>query len=163
MRLTILPTTTLALTALAMSAAAQEKQVKKEEVPPAVTNAVTAKYPKASMKSFTMETENGKTFYEVELKGDGAPNDVKVTPEGKIESEEKTISTKDIPEAVRTALSNSAYGKAKVKKVEKVTTLAQPGKPTFQFEVEQEGKWHELTFSDTGELKSADPMSKGTR
>jgi len=139
---------------LATSAAAfaSEKPVKQADVPKPVLAAVQAKYPNAKLEHFAKEVEDGKTLYEVVLDVGSAHTEVSVSPEGKIVSEETTISVKDLPEAVRNGLAGSRYGKAKVLRVERVTEVAKPGVTTFELMVEQAGKKHELAFDGAGKL-----------
>ncbi|MGQ0505875.1 MAG: PepSY-like domain-containing protein [Myxococcaceae bacterium] len=137
--------------ALALPALAAERRIKKTEVPGPVLAAVVAKYPKADMTGFAQEDEAGKTVYEVQLRVGGTRTELIVSPEGKILTEEKTISMKEFPDAVRQGLSASRYSKAKVIKIEKVTDSDKP-EPTYELLVEFEKKRHELFFTSSGEL-----------
>src|SRR5262245_57661035 len=102
--------------AIASSAFAGEKRIKKSEVPKVVLDATTSRYPKAEMSGFAQEEEHGRTIFEVQLTEAGARIEIDVSPEGKILTEERTISMKDVPDAVRKGLSTSRHSKAKVLK-----------------------------------------------
>jgi hypothetical protein len=134
------------------AAFANEKTVKQADVPKPVLAAVEAKYPNAKLTHFAKEVEDGKTLYEVALTVGTTHAEVSVSPEGKIVSEETTISVNDLPDAVRNGLAGSRYGKAKVLRVERVMEAAKPGVTTFELMVEQAGKKHELAFDGAGKL-----------
>jgi hypothetical protein len=141
------------LTVLSTAAYAAEKKIKKSEVPKAVIEAVEAKYPKAKLKSFEQEDEDGKTLYEIKITVGRDSIEVKVSPEGTILAEERVITMKELPEAVKKSLTTSKYAKAKVRKIEKVTETDKPDEVAYEIHVDHAGKRLELVFSQTGELK----------
>ena len=132
---------------------ASEKALKKSEVPAEVLKTVSAKYPKAAMTSFSQEIEDGKTEFEVKLKNDGHVVEVSCSRDGTIVSEEEQITLKDVPEVVQKGLGASAFGKAKVRSIEKVTEAAEPNAPLYEFVILEGGKKHEVVFSAAGVLK----------
>jgi hypothetical protein len=149
--------------ALALPALAAEKTIKKSEVPKAVLEAAAARYPKAEMTGFSQEEEAGQTVFEVRLKEAGAWTDVVLSREGKILSEEKTISMKDLPEAVQQGLSASLHAKAKVLKVERVTEFDKPETTTFEILVQGGKQKWELVFSSDGKLAKMETKSGGAK
>jgi hypothetical protein len=146
---------------LALPAVAGEKRIRKSDVPNIVLAAVTAKYPKADMTGFAQEEEAGKTVYEVQFKVSGTRTDLIVSREGKILTEEKTISMKELPDVVRQGLSTSRYSKARVLKIEKVTESDKEEAPTYELLVEHDRKKNELVFSSTGELTKEEAKKRG--
>jgi hypothetical protein len=138
--------------AVPASSDAAEKQIQRSDVPNAVLNAVAAKYPKAAMTRFVRETEDGKVVFEVAVESEGHKAELAVTPDGAILEEERQISVKELPEAVRTALASSAYSAAEVLRVEVITETKKPEAPTFELLVKQGSAKRELVFDQAGKL-----------
>jgi hypothetical protein len=138
--------------ATAAPAFASEKTIKQADVPHPVIAVVEAEYPNAKFTHFAKEVEDGKTLYEVVLNVGTAHTEVSVSPEGKIVSEETTITVHDLPAAVQNSLAASKYSKATVLRVERVKDTAKPRTATFELMVEQAGKKHELVFDEAGKL-----------
>jgi uncharacterized membrane protein YkoI len=101
-------------------ALAGEKPVQESDVPNPALEAVKKKYPKATLKRFAREEEDGKTFYEVTIETGGTKMDVVVTPEGKIAVEEETIVPAGLPVDVKHALDGSKYKGWTIKKAERI-------------------------------------------
>jgi Protein of unknown function (DUF2874). len=155
------PVVVIALgSAFALSAVAGEKRIRKADVPNVVLAAVTAKYPKADMTGFAQEEAAGKTVYEVQLKVGGTPTDLIVSRAGKILTEEKAISMKELPDVVRQGLSISRYAKARVLKIEKATDSDKPEAPSYELLVERDRKKHEFVFASNGELTREEAKSQ---
>ena len=118
-RITWLAGVTL-LALLVVGVRADEEKVPLDKLPRAVTAAVKAKFPKATLVSASKEQEDGKTVYEVAIKDGGYASDVSVSAEGKILSIEKEIPAKEVPKVVADAFA-SRYAKVTPKKIEEVT------------------------------------------
>jgi hypothetical protein len=146
---------------LAHQVLAVEKPVKKTEVPKAVLEAISARHPKAEMTGFSREDENGKTVFEVQLREAGGRTEIVVTPDGKILTEEKTVSASELPAAVQHGLSNSTHSKARILKAEKVTEAEKPEAPTYEILVQDGKRKYELVFSSKGELTKEEAQSGG--
>ena len=71
------------LLALAASTWAQEEKVPLDKVPAKVKDAVKAKYPKAEILVAVKEVEDGKTFYEFELKEGNKTFEAKFDADGR--------------------------------------------------------------------------------
>lgn len=140
------------IAAMISPAFASEKRLKKADVPAVVLAAVVARYPKATLTEFAQEDEAGKTVYEVQLKVGKAKTELIVSPDGKILTEEKTITRKELPAAVDQALTKSPYAKAKIIKIEMVTDGTKPDLPSYEIFVKQKSQVHELVFTATGKL-----------
>ena len=61
---------------LAGSASAQEKKIKRSDLPPAVEKTVAAQSVGATIRGFSTEKEKGQTLYEVEMTVSGHSKDV---------------------------------------------------------------------------------------
>src|ERR1700674_6017584 len=75
---------------LAGIASAQEKKIKRSDLPPAVEKAVAAQSQGATIRGFSEEKEHGQTFYEAEFVVNGHSKDVLMDANGQdVEGEEK--------------------------------------------------------------------------
>jgi uncharacterized membrane protein YkoI len=61
-----------------------EEFMKMEELPPAVQETVKTESAGAEIKELVLETEGGKTFYEVEFEKDGKEHEVKIAEDGTV-------------------------------------------------------------------------------
>ncbi|HKW61048.1 MAG TPA: hypothetical protein VJN89_00765 [Candidatus Acidoferrum sp.] len=119
----ILRITTIATVAglfLAGICSAQEKKVKRSDLPPAVEKAVAGVSKGATIKGFSEESENGKTTYEVEMVVSGHTKDVELDPSGAIVEIEEEAAMDSLTANVKAGLAAKAAG-AKILKVETLT------------------------------------------
>lgn len=105
---------------LAGSALAQEKKIKRPELPPAVEKAVVEQSRGATIRGFSEEKENGRTTYEVEMLLDGHSKDVQMDPNGAVIEIEERVDLQAVSSEVRAGLQAKA-GKGKITKVESIT------------------------------------------
>src|SRR5512140_1895314 len=70
----------------------QEKKITEKDLPAAVKSAFHKSYPHATIKGLAKETENGKTYYEIESIDGKLHRDLLYTPEGDAYEIEETIS-----------------------------------------------------------------------
>ena len=99
---------------------AQEKKIKRSDLPPAVEKTVAELSKAATIKGFSQETEKGKTTYEVEMIVSGHTKDVAMDATGAIlEIEEEVVLTALSPN-VKAGLAAKAAGGA-ILKVESLT------------------------------------------
>jgi uncharacterized membrane protein YkoI len=139
----------VALMALLGTAAVAADKVPLDKVPKAVLDAVKAKFPGAELKDATSEKDGDKLIYEIGLKFKDHSYDVSVSSDGKIVVIEKTITVKDLPKPVTTAL-DAKYAKAEIKKVEEIT---KDDKITYEvLLVTAEKKTLEVVFDPTGKV-----------
>jgi hypothetical protein len=101
-------------------AAAQEKKIKRSDLPAAVEKTVAAQSSGATIRRFSKETENGRIFYEVEMTVNGRSRDVLVDVTGAVVEVEEEVGIDDLPKSVRAGLLDKA-GKGKLLKVESIT------------------------------------------
>jgi len=105
----------------ALSAAqAQEKKLKREELPPAVEKTVAEQSKGASIRGFSTELEGGKRLYEVELVASGHGKDISMDEHGTVVEVEEEVSIESLPGPVKDGLTKAA-GSGTVGKVESLT------------------------------------------
>lgn len=108
--------TSLAATPTARQEASKEKggdserSVKMSELPAAVRETVREQSRGARIRGLSVETENGVTNYEVELKVNGHTRDVLIDPSGAVVSVEEQVALASLPAAVKTAIEHNAGG-----------------------------------------------------
>ncbi len=132
-----------------LSATAQdrEKKIKRSDLPPAVESAVATQSQGATIRGFSEERENGKTFYEAELVVNGHSKDVLMDAGGKVVEVEEHISIESLPPVVREGLQTKA-GTGKLVKVE---TLTKAGKlVAYEAKVLSNGKRSEVQVGPDG-------------
>ena len=106
--------------AFSAMAVAQEKQIKRSDLPPAVEKTVVAQSKGATIRGFSEEKEDGQIHYEVELTVDGHSKDVLMDTNGTIIEVEEQVAMDSLPAPVRDGLQAKA-GKGKLLKVESIT------------------------------------------
>ena len=99
---------------------AQEKKIKREELPPAVEKTVARESQGATINGFATEIENGKRLYEVELTVDGHSKDISMDKTGNIVEVEAEVAMDSLPTAVQEGLRKAA-GSGTIGKIESLT------------------------------------------
>jgi uncharacterized membrane protein YkoI len=102
------------------TAQAQEKKIKREDLPPAVEKTVAEQSQGATVKGFSTEVDKGKRLYEVELEVNGHGKDVSMDKDGKIVEVEEEVAMELLPTEVKAGLSRAA-GSGTITKVESLT------------------------------------------
>ncbi|MGC0771854.1 MAG: hypothetical protein WB543_02895 [Candidatus Acidiferrum sp.] len=102
------------------TASAQERKIKRSELPPAVEKAVAAQSAGATIHGFSTERENGQTLYEVEMTVNGHGKDVSMTANGSIVEVEEQVALDSLSPEVKAGLQAKA-GKGKILKIESLT------------------------------------------
>ena len=114
----------IALVAIALGtcsvALAQEKKLKREQLPPAVEKTVARESQGATINGFATEIENGKRLYEVELTVDGRSKDISMDSNGNILEVETEVAMDSLPAAVQDGLRKAA-GAGTIGKIESLT------------------------------------------
>jgi hypothetical protein len=87
-----------------------ERPVKMSELPAAVRDTVREQSRGAKIRGLSVETENGVTNYEVELKVNGHTRDVLIDPSGAVVEVEEQVALASVPALVREAIERSAGG-----------------------------------------------------
>jgi hypothetical protein len=104
----------------AVGLSAQEKHLKKSDLPPAVQQVADQQSQGATVRGYASETEDGKLQYEVSLTVDGHTKDVAIAPDGTINEIEEQVFLDKLPSSVRDALQKKA-GPGKIVEVESLT------------------------------------------
>ena len=140
----------LVLTALVFGLTAAtlagERQIERKDVPAAVLSAFAGAYPKAEIKGYSTEEENGQTVYEIESVEGLVTRDVTYTADGAVVSLEETLDTSALPRKVKSALKKT-FPKGKVLKAEKVT---KGSVVAYEFQIELNGQKTEVVFDPQG-------------
>jgi Putative beta-lactamase-inhibitor-like, PepSY-like len=87
---------------------AQEKKLKREQLPPAVEKTVATESQGATIKGFATEVEKGKRLYEVELTVDGRSKDISMDRNGKVVEVEQEVTMDSLPATVQEGLRKAA-------------------------------------------------------
>ena len=105
---------------LAVSALAQEKKLKRSELPAVVEKTVEEQSKGATIRGFNVEKENGQTTYEVEMIVKGHTKDVQMSPDGTVSEIEEQVDLQSVSEEVKAGL-QVKVGKGKITKLESIT------------------------------------------
>jgi hypothetical protein len=99
---------------------AQEKKIKREQLPPAVEKTVARESQGATINGFSTEIEKGKRLYEVELTVNGHGKDISMDKNGNIVEVEEEVAMDSLPTAVQDGLRKAA-GAGTIGKIESLT------------------------------------------
>ena len=133
---------------------AQEKKLKREQLPPAVEKTVATESQGATIKGFATEVEKGKRLYEVELAVDGRSKDISMDRYGKVVEVEQEVAMDSLPATVQDGLKKAA-GAGTIVKVE---SLTKAGKlVAYEAAVKTGAKHSEVQVGPNGE-KLAHPQ-----
>ncbi|HLJ87558.1 MAG TPA: hypothetical protein VKZ53_12100 [Candidatus Angelobacter sp.] len=100
--------------------AAQEKKLKKSDLPAPVQKAADEQTQGATVLGYASEVEGGKVQYEVETMVSGHSRDVTMSSDGSVLEVEEQVALDSLPAAVREGLQKKA-GAGKIAKVETLT------------------------------------------
>jgi hypothetical protein len=128
---------------------AQEKKIKRSDLPPAVEKTVAAQSEGATVRGFSMEKENGQTFYEAEMIINGHSKDVLIAADGTVAEVEEQVVLDSLSAEVKAGLQAKA-GKGRILEVESIT---KKGKlVAYEAKVETNGKKSEVQVGPDGKL-----------
>jgi hypothetical protein len=99
---------------------AQEKKISTTDLPAPVLSAFQKSYPGASINGVSRESEEGKTFYEIESVEGAVHRDILYAPDGTMVELEESMVEAELPAAVKATLAKKEFT-GTVEKVEKVT------------------------------------------
>jgi uncharacterized membrane protein YkoI len=100
-------------------ASAQEKKIKRSDLPPAVEKTVAAQSSGATIQGFSQEKENGQILYEAELTVNGHSKDITIDATGTVVEVEEEVAPDALSADVKAGLAAKA-GKGKILKVESI-------------------------------------------
>jgi hypothetical protein len=128
-------------------ASAEEKKIKRSELPPAVEKTVAAQQAGATIRGFSVEKENGQTFYEAEMTVGGHSKDVLMAADGTIVEIEEQVMLDALQPEVKAGLQAKA-GAGKIGKIESIT---KKGKlVAYEAHIEANGKKSEVQVGPNG-------------
>ena len=135
----------------------QEQSITKKDVPKAVLAAFEKFFPKAHLKGFSKEMDEGRTLFEIESVEGKVNRDVTYTADGTLVSVEETVPVSEFPNSVRTALAKD-FPKARISKSEKITKGQ-----TVQYEVVLAvGEKHfEVVYDSSGKVVEKEETKGG--
>lgn len=140
-----------AFAALLLSASianAQEKKVRRNQLPAAVEKTVAAESQGATIKGFSREVEKGKTYYEAEMSINGRGKDILMDTKGNIVEVEEQVDIATLPQAVQDALKQAAGTGT----IEMVESLTKNGKlVAYEGHVKRGNKRSEIQVGPNGE------------
>jgi len=130
-----------------LPATAQEKKLKKTDLPAAVQKTADEQAKGATVVGYSSEKENGKTIYEVQLTVNGKNRDVSMDPSGTVIEIEDQVDMASLSDAVQAGLKKKA-GAGKIVSVE---ALTKKGKiVAYEAVVETAGKKKEVQVGPDG-------------
>ena len=132
---------------LLASTGAQEKKIKRSDLPAAVEKTVATQSAGATIKGFSQEQENGKTVYEAEMIVNGHTKDVQMDSSGAITEVEEEVAMDALSAEVKAGLAAKA-GKGKLLKVESLTK--QEKLVAYEAQVSTNGKHSEVQVGPDG-------------
>jgi hypothetical protein len=132
---------------LAGITSAQEKKIKRSDLPPAVEKTVAEQSKGATIRGFSTEQEKGQTLYEVEMTVSGHSKDVSMTADGTVVEVEEQVAMDSLSAEVKSGL----QAKAGAGKILKVESLTKKGKlVAYEAQVETNGKKSEVQVGQDG-------------
>ena len=132
---------------VAANCQAQERKIKRSDLPAPVEAKVAAESAGATIKGFSQEKEKGRTYYEMELTVNGRSKDVLMDQAGAIVEVEQEVSLDELPPAVVDGLKAKA-GKGKIVKVESLTKHDKL--VAYEADIVTEGKRAEIQVGPDG-------------
>ena len=101
-------------------ASAQEKKIRRKQLPPAVEKTVAKESEGATIKGFATEVEKGQRLYEAELIVNGHHKDISMNRRGVIVEVEEEVSMDSLPVTVQDGLKKAA-GSGTIEMIESLT------------------------------------------
>lgn len=137
----------LAFVAITSLASADEKKIKRSDLPPAVEKTVATVSKGATIKGFSKELENGQTLYEAEMTANGHSKDVDIDSSGAVVEVEEQVEFDSLPSDVKEGLQAKA-GNGKIIKVESITKHDKL--VAYEAQIRTGGKKSEVQVGPTG-------------
>ena len=127
---------------------AQEKKIRRDQLPPAVEKTVAQETQGATIKGFSTEVENGRRLYEAELVVNGHHKDISMNRNGVIVEVEEEVSLDSLPANVQAGLKQAAGAGT----IEMIESLTKNGKlVAYEGHVKRGNKRSEIQVGPTGE------------
>ena len=140
----------IACLGLFSQANAEEKALRKDQVPKAVVESFEKAHPNATGVKFEEETFAGNVAYEAEYKENGTEYEFLYSADGSLLQKEETIDPKTLPEPIVQAVTK-AHPKATIKEAEKL--MKPDGTVTgYEVEIKTDGRELELELDVSGKI-----------
>lgn len=123
-----------------------EKAITRQELPPAVQQAVTRASKGAVVRGFSQEVKDGQTFYEAELRVNGRTRDITFDAKGTIVADEQETPIGAVPAAARTAIEKAAAGG----KITLVETVVEGTSTSYEGHITKAGQQIEIKVDANG-------------
>jgi uncharacterized membrane protein YkoI len=130
-----------------------EKPVKMKDLPEAVRKTVQELSKGATLRGLAKEVEDGKTFYEAELKVKGHNKDVLIDPSGAVIEIEEQVALASLPAEVKATILKTA-SKGKITAIESITR--NNALEAYEAHVTRAGKRFEIKVGPDGNLITTD-------
>jgi hypothetical protein len=139
---------TLGVAMIFSFSSAQERKLKREQLPPAVEKTVAQESQGATIKGFSSEVEKGRRLYEAELIVNGHSKDILMDRDGNIVEIEEQVDLDSLPQTVQDALKKAAVSG----KIETIESLTKAGKlVAYEAQVKRGKKRSEIQVGPNGE------------
>jgi uncharacterized membrane protein YkoI len=138
----------LVLVLLTMAISAEEKTLKKADVPAAVIAAFEKAYPKATVKDYSMEQSHGKTFYEIESVDGSVKRDLEYSAQGDLLEVEEELKPSDLPQEVSLAVAKKYAGGT----IESAEKKIKDGTTVYEVKMIQDKAKIEVLVNPQGEI-----------
>ena len=99
---------------------AQERKIKRSQLPPAVEKTVAEQSQGATIQGFSTEIEKGKRVYEIAMTVDGHSKDILIDSKGNVIEVEEVVAMDSLSQPVRDGLTKAA-GRGTISKIESLT------------------------------------------
>ena len=109
----------VAAASLSCTVSAQETEIARKDVPPAVLASLEKAYPSAKVLEWEKEIHGGKLYYEAETVDGKVPRNILYSPDGTVVQIEEKIAADEIPTAVADAAKRQ-YPNATIRSAHKI-------------------------------------------
>ncbi len=147
-RLLMVPTVVLILSALLNGCALFSKEVKLQDVPEAAQAAIQSQTSGGTIEKITCEKEDGEHFYKVTYMKGNREFELEVDDNGEVMEMEEIMAMEDLPPAVQEIVKTESAGG----KIKELALETEDGKTFYEFEYEKDGKEHEVKIAEDGTI-----------
>lgn len=135
-----------------------EREITEKEVPQAILRAFTTSYPDATIREYSEEVAEGKTYYEISFEFQGTEIDILYNIEGEVIELEETIDAEEMPDQIREAIAREIpqFSLIRIERVKEEEKVFYEAKVLNK----EDNKNYELFFSESGELLEKELMGE---
>ncbi len=147
--------------AAAVPLTAGESTITRNDLPPAVSRAIDARYAHAEVRGFTREPAGHRTHFEAELTVGGKKVDATFDDRGILVEEERGITLAECPGSVREAFAASPHRRGVILGVERVLRPSQSRAPRYELRVSEPPNTFEFVYDANGRLTRGRKVTGG--